>query len=150
MAMAHPRESITQAVVALLIAANTAAGSRVVSTRIEPHKPSGLPAISVYALNDQTDDAISSEMEVGHRLNLEITGWVKHSDSVPVDEAMNNLAEQIEVAMRADPYLGGTASDSIFEGSAMQVVEDDGRSDPVIGVVVLTYSVTYHVALAVT
>lgn len=150
--MAHPRDTIAQAVVTLLIAAGTAAGARVTSTRVAPHKKSGLPAISVYALSDQVDEANSSEMEVAHELQLEITGWVAHTDAVPVDVAMNNLADQIEVAMRANPYLSGTASDVRLRGpaTAMEVVEDDAHSDPIVGIVVLTYVVTYHSALAAT
>ena len=148
--MAHPRKLIGQAVVALLIAAGTAAGSRVLATRVTPHKKTGLPAISVYALNDPADEENSSEMEVGHELALEITGWVAHTDAVPVDDAMNNLAEQIEIAMRADPYLGGNASDVVYGGTAMEVVEDNGSSDPLVGIVVLTYTVKFHIALAAT
>lgn len=146
--MAHPRDVIGQYVVALLVAASTSAGTRVEATRVEPHKKSLLPALSVYTLNDPVDDELSSEMEVAHGLQLEITGWVTHADAPQVTAAMNALAEEIEIAMRADPYLGGNASDVSHPSTAMQVVEDD--SDPLVGIVVLTYTVTYHIALAAT
>lgn len=145
--MAHPRELIRQAVVALLIAANTAAGARVYGTRFDPHKKGALPGLSVYVQNDPADDEASSEMEEAHELQLEIAGWVAHTDAVPVDQAINALADQVELAMRADPYIGGLASDVVHRGTVSQVVEEDGRSDPVVGVVLLTYSVKYHIAL---
>jgi Tfp pilus assembly protein FimV len=148
--MAHQRELISQAVIALLVAAGTAAGARVYGTRVDPHKKSGLPALSVYTLNDPTNEDESSEMEVAHELELEIAGWVAHTEAEPVDDAMDALADQVEIAMRANEYLSGTASEVVHTGTVKEVVEDDGRSNPVVGIVVLTYAVKYHIALAVT
>lgn len=145
--MAHPRKLIRQAVVAALVAANTAAGERVSATRVEPHKKSQLPAISVYTLREpvNTDASVNTApRELEREVKVEITGWVAHTDEYPVDDAMDDLAEQIEATMDTDPYLDGAAGDSILENTEMQVVEDDGRSDPIVGVVTLTYSVTYR------
>lgn len=141
--MAHPRKLIRHAVVALLIAANTAAGERVQGTRVEPHKRAQLPALSVYTLNDPVNEDTSSETEEAHELELEIAGWVAHTDATPVDDAMDDLAEQVEAAMRADPALGGKAMDTRLVGTTMEIVEDDGRSNPLVGIVVLTYAVKY-------
>jgi hypothetical protein len=145
--MAHPRKLIRQAVVALLIAANTAAGARVLGTRVVPHKKSGLPALSVYTLSDPVDEDVSTGTEETHELELEIAGWVAHTDALPADDAMDDLAEQVEAAMRSDPFLGGKASKVTFKGTVLEVVEDDGRSDPIVGIAVLTYSVTYRADL---
>lgn len=151
--MAHPRELLVQAVVALLIAANTAAGSRVTRTRTDPHKnpqlSSGavLPALSVYALNDPADLNASSEMEEAHALELKITGWVAGTDAVPADQAANALMDQVGIALRADEYLGGLASGVVHRGTTMNVVESDGRSSPAIGIAQLTCTVKYHIAL---
>lgn len=144
--MAHPRELISQAVVALLIAASTAAGSRVYPTRFDPFKKSSLPAISVYVQNDPRDDDGSSEMEDAYELELEIVGVVAHSEATPAGGAMDNLAAQVEAAMRADEYLSGNASDVVHVGTVKEIAEDDGRSSPVVGFVVLTYAVKYHIA----
>lgn len=147
MAMAHPRKLIRKAVVALLVAANTNAGARVTATRVEPHRKSQLPAISVYTLRepiDQDASSATSPRELKRNVRLEVTGWVAHSDTISVDDAMDDLAEQIEAAMDADPYLGGTAGEFLLEETVMQVVEDDAASDPLVGVVNLTYVVTYH------
>jgi hypothetical protein len=148
--VAHPRELISQAVVALLIAANTAAGTRVYAARIDPHRKSHLPALSVYTLTDPSSADISSEMEVGYNLELEIVGWFAHVDAAAALAGANALAEQVEAAMRADEYLGGLASEVIHTGTVAELVEDDGRSDPVMAIAVLTYTARYHTALAVT
>jgi hypothetical protein len=147
--MAHPRKLIRQAVVTLLAGANTAAEDRVKGTRIEPHRKTRLPSIGVYTLTDQVDPDVSSDMEDGHVVDVEVTAWVSHTDAVPVDDAMDDIAEQIEAAMLVDRYLAGKAggAGARLTGTTMQVVEDDGRSDPIIGIVTLTYAVEYKADL---
>lgn len=146
--MAHPRKLIRHAVVALLVGAATAAGARVKATRVEPHKKSKLPAISVYTLSDPVDEDTSTESEDTHELELEITAWVAHADALPVDDAMDDLAEQIEAAMATAmatvPPLGGLAGKIRHAGTTMEVVEDNARSDPLVGIMTLTYAVTYR------
>jgi hypothetical protein len=144
--MAHQRKLIRQAVVALLTSANTDAGTRVKSTRVDPHKRTQLPAIGVYTLDETTDSQSAgfAPIELTRHLQLEITAWVEHSDEVPLDDSMDDIAEQIENAMASDYYLSGTVADQMLESTMMQVVEDDGRSDPLIGIVVLTYAITYR------
>lgn len=154
--MAHQRKLIRHAVVALLASAGTAAGDRVSATRVEPHKRSQLPAISVYTLRDVVDREASERTaprELTREAKVEITGWVAHSDAVPVDDAMDDLAEQIEAAMGANINLEDAngehpqAADSILEETVMQVLEEDGN-DPIIGVVTLTYAVKFRTSPA--
>lgn len=143
--MAHPRKLIRQAVVTLLTNV-TAAGARVSKTRFDPHRKSQLPAISVYSLSEpvRPGSAETAPRELTRDLKIEIAAWVPHTDAIPVDDAMDNIAEQIEAAMDADRYLNGAAGESILESTEMAVVEDDGKSDPTIGIVALVYSVTYR------
>lgn len=141
--MAHPRESIVEAVVALLIAAGTAAGARVSNTRIEPHKKGALPALSVYALNDSENADASSEMEQAYDIELEVAVWA-------IPDEVNALMAEVQTAMRADPYIGGLASDVGAPGTVIGLAQENGRSDPTVAVGVLTYPVTYHIALAAT
>lgn len=145
-AMALQRKLIRHAVVALLTNV-TSAEDRVQGTRVEPNSPRKTPALSVYTLHDPVDQELSSgtaPRELTHDLQLEIAGWVEHKDSYPVDDAMDDLAEQIQEAMDGDRYLNGTAAESVLVETVMQVAEDNGRSDPLIGIVTLTYSVTYR------
>lgn len=144
--MAHPRKLIRHAFVAMLVAANTAAGARVYATRVDPLKKQ-LPSISVYTLSDPVDDDASTETEEAHVVELEVLAVVAHTDAVPVDDAMDDIAEQIEAAVKANPYLGGEANDTRLVGTIMEVREENGRSDPLVGLVVLTYAVEYRADL---
>lgn len=140
--MTHPRKIIRDAAVTLLTGA-TSAGTRVTPTRVEPHKKTDLPAISVYTLSEATvdDNDGAAPRELTRVVNLEITGWVAHVATLPADDAMDALAAQIEAAMDADPYLGGAAGDSILQGTELTIIDD---GDPLVGVVTLTYAVTFR------
>lgn len=143
--VAHQRKVIRQAIVARLIAANTAAGARVTSTRIDPYKKTRLPAISVYCLREPVVNAgsDSSIREITRDAKVEIVGTVAHSDALPADDAMDDIAEQIEDAMSLDETLGGAAADSVLESTEIQI-DDEGGPDPLVGRIVLTYSITYR------
>lgn len=141
----HQRRVIREAVVTILTAAATSAGARVSKTRVDPHKKTELPALSVYTLSETTDpdSENTAPRELLRTLKLEIAGWVGHTTALPVDDALDALAEQIEAAMDADPYLGGAAGDSILEATEITIKEDD-RGDPLVGIITLTYSITYR------
>ena len=133
--MAHPRELITEAMVALF----QAAGLRASANRVDPYKPSDLPAVSVYALTDEDDDAASSEMEEAHVLALVVDGWAAQG-------GINSLMDEVESAVRGDEYLGGLVSQIAPAGT---IVELDSN-DPLLARAMRTYSVRYHIALAAT
>lgn len=143
--MAHPRKLIRHAVVAALTGA-TAAGTRVKDTAVESHRKGGLPAIAVYTLREPVNQELSggAPLELVREVKVEIAGFVGVRDPDEIADAMDDLAEQIETAMDANRYLGGLAGDSILEETNMEVRAEDGKSDPLIGIVALTYSVTYR------
>lgn len=144
--MAHPRTLLRQAVIALLVNANTAAAARVFDSRVDPYRTSKLPAISVMTLSEpiDPDSASTKPRELTRTCNLEVVGWVSGVDEASVALAMDNLALQIENAMDADQWLADTAADSILEDTTMEVGALNGHSDPLVGVIALTYLVTYR------
>jgi hypothetical protein len=143
--MAHQRTLIREGFVAMLIAANTAAGARVYDTRVDPLKD--IPAISVYTLSDPVDEDASSSTEEAHELELEVACWVAHTEAVPVATAMDNIAGQVEAAVIADPGIGGAAANTRLLGTEMEISEESGRSTPLVGKIVLTFAVEYRSSL---
>ena len=148
--MAHPRTEIRHAAIALLTAANTAAGARVSNTRVDPNRKGQVPALSVYTLGEESEVASTSPRELKREVQLEIVGWVANTDPGALADAMDALALEIEEAMDADRHLDGTATESVLEGTRTRVLEENGRSDPLVGEIVLTYSVTYMTSPATT
>lgn len=234
--MAHQRTLIRQAGIATLIAASTAAGTRVLDSRTDPIRKVDLPLISVYTQAEEvsSDSKLTAARELTRMLELRIDAYVEHTSAVPVALAMDNIAAQIEAAMDGNRYLstaqtitavdpvtdqltipnhgftgvvapafiassgtvpGGTArglpyylivvdantvklassiddvlagtavdltdagsgtlqlvvdnaADSILQSVETDVIEPDGKSDPLVGIVTLTYSVTYRTSPA--
>lgn len=147
----HPRQIIRDAVVAALTNA-TSAGPRVKATRVEPmgvlisaSRGSGLPAIGVYTPTDNVDPnaALYKPLELWHNLELHVVAWVVDTTAVPVENAMDAIAKQIEAAMNVDRFFGGACGGTVGSilSSTETGVNDDG--DPLIGVVKLTYRCEY-------
>jgi hypothetical protein len=138
--MPHHRQLIRAAAVDMLTG-QTDAGSRVYRTRSLPVRKIPLPAISVYTLEELvTPESVdTAPRELTRELPLLIEGWVRAGENV--DDAMDELAVQIEAAMHADPYLRDTAAESILDSTVMEVIEDGDRE---MGLIVLTYAVTYR------
>lgn len=140
----HPRRLVRDAIVAILAGA-TSAGSRVSKTRAVPNRTGELPAISVYTLEEHVDEAsaTTAPRELTRLPRVAIVAWVEDTDALPVDDAMDALALEIETAMDGDRYLTGTAGDCILSSTEMSV-ESSEKGDPLIGMMRMVYSVTYR------
>lgn len=141
----HPRTLIRYAVAALLVAAATAAGTRVYRTRKVPHRTAELPVINVYTLEESTRDESqrTSPRELERDISLVLECWVTASDE-KIDDAMDDIAKQVEDAMHADFYLPDpqgeeTAADSMLQSTTLEVLE---QGDRLLGMAALVYSVT--------
>jgi hypothetical protein len=145
--MAHQAKLIEQGLVALLVAAGTVAGARVYRARIDPLKKGALPAIALRITDEEVDldrSSQSAPRELTRLAVVEMQLLVRGDDEAEISDAMWDFQEQVENAMDADPFLAGTAADSILIRFARDIGEVDGRSDPLIGSTTLRYSVTYR------
>jgi hypothetical protein len=139
--MPHQRQVIREAAQAALVAANTAAGTRVTETRLGPQRATELPAISVYTLSEEVDPASaqSAPRELKRELQLAVEGWVRATGNV--DDALDALALEIERAMHADPTLGGACSDSVLASTEVGIKMDGDRP---MGAVHIVYVVRFY------
>jgi hypothetical protein len=139
--MPHPRQLIREACKAQLIAAATAAADRVTETRVVPHKRPKLPAIAVYMLAETVDPTSwgTAPRELKRFADLAIEAAAEAA--ADVDDALDNLALQIEAAIHKDETLGGKASDCVLASSEIDVLEEGQQ---LIGVVRLNFRVTYY------
>jgi len=137
--VSHPRKLIRDTVRDLLDG-ETDAKSRVYASRIIPYREIELPAISVYTL-DESSTADNATQEITRELELVIEGIVAIVDPMRADDELDALAEQIEAAMDEDIFLKGDAGYSYLASTSMEILDD---SDRLVGLVTLTYTVTYH------
>jgi len=140
--MAHQRKLIRDAIVAALVG-ETVAEDRVRSTRLTPWRKGGLPAISVYAVDEDVDPAKSdaAPRKLHRVVNMTIEGVLAETNEDQLDDALDALAEEIEVAMDADPYLGGVAADSMLLRTDLGTATLGERPH---GAVQLIYAVTFQ------
>lgn len=137
----HQRKLIRDAVTSILIAAATAAGSKVYPTRVLPFVLPELPVISVYTLDESVDpdSANTAPRELTRTLSVVIEAM--SAPGPDIDDTMDALALEIETAMHADPYLGDVCVDSLLASTEIESIEEGDRE---VGWMALTYSVTYR------
>jgi hypothetical protein len=142
MARSHQRKLIREAVRAQLAAAGTSAEARVFKARVLPlDQDLELPALTVYGKDEDVDPDSKSTAprELARTLKLAIEGSIAVTEDL--DDRLDDLAAEIEAAVDKDPTFGRTASDAILSGTLIGM---DTSGDQPIGVVILTYSVTYY------
>lgn len=139
--MAHPRKLIRQAVVTLLSGA-TAADARVFKAREVSFKQSELPAVAVYTPDEEVETTRSTApRELERTLQLVVEGVTESGSPSDVDDAADDLSEEIEAALDADPTLGGTATDTLLVRTESDTFSQTGKNH---GLVRLTFTVFYE------
>lgn len=120
----------------------TAAGTQVVTTRRLPWRLSMLPGIAIYTLDEAVDpvSAKTAPRELKRHPTLTIEAVLK-TDVENIDDALDDIARQIEIAIAADDTLGGTASDCWLSKTEF---EFGTQGEEEIAVARLTFYVTYY------
>jgi hypothetical protein len=143
----HQRELIRTAVVSLLTN-RTGAGDRVQGTKLQPYsaKRNELPAIAVYTVSEASDrDNARAPRQLARELEVQIAAAaVLQTATIDPGKPLDALAKQIEAVIDADPFLGGAVGDRGAVLESTEVSFPDLHADPVIGIITLTYSVTYY------
>jgi len=148
--MAHPRQLVRDAFVTALTGA-TAAGASVESTRVLRYRRDQLPAVLVYFETEtvEADSHNSSPRYLERTVSIVVEGWVQQAAGVEIENALDDLALEIETAIDADPYLGGVIGDlgARLDDTTAEVREEGQQ---LLGLVALTYLCEYETQLGVT
>lgn len=88
---------------------NTAAGPRVTTNRADKVWNTGLPAIVIYTL-EQVDE-LDAQAPPSYKCTAQVAIHLllQDDDGLPLDDATDDLAEQVSALLRRDPWLGGLA-----------------------------------------
>lgn len=135
----HQRKTIRDGIAAALVAAGTSAGDRVYPTRVVPWKRLELPAVSVYVLSESSDDGQTAPREYKRKAQISVEAAVKPGGSV--DDALDQLALEIEEAMSSDVTFGGKCVDCTLTTTELEVME---KGDELVGFLQQVYAVTYY------
>jgi hypothetical protein len=122
----HVRQQIVDEVVATLKAAGTDAGSRVYPSRLLPVRPDGVPAIYVYAHEEDGGERphAGAPYQYDRTLTVATHCLVKADTGEALEEALNALVLQVETAMNADLTRGGLADETFYASLKMDLWGD--------------------------
>ena len=145
----HERAQLRAAILAQLVAANTAAGSRVSYARQAPLVSDLLPVISVYMREETTTDSSkrTAPRELKRDVAIAVEAWVVTVAGGDIDAEMDAIALEIETAMDGDRYLDSCAFDSVLTATEFGRSMEGARP---MGCVILQYDVAYHTNARIT
>lgn len=133
--MAHKRTSIRNNVTTTLTGLTTT-GSNVFESRIYPNELAKLPLLNVYS-NSETSE-LSSIGKIERNLEIMVEGFAKATANI--DEALDVIAKEVEVALATDLTRGGHAKETFLTNTEYEL-ENIGNQQ--LGVIKLTFNVHY-------
>ncbi len=141
--MAHKREEIRKAVLALLntpvsMVYPTDAGANVYANRVAPLWQSELPAILIYVRNETAVRRALNSRQSLRNLNLVIEAYAEANDAV--DDQLDDLATQIENIISANPSLTATALGAVLTETEITL---DDSGEKLLGKLTLNFEVQY-------
>ncbi len=137
----HVRRQIRERVATTLTGLATT-GSKVYQSRVYPLASNNLPGLLVYTTNESSEpDVMGAQPELDRDLNLVIEGYAKTASNL--DDVMDGIAKEVEVAMAADTTINTLAKDSFLTSTEIQLT---GEGEQPIGIVTMNFTVQYRTA----
>ena len=135
----HVRQQIRERI-ATTVSGLSTTGSRVYQSRIYPLATADLPGLLIYSISEDSEiDMMGSGMN--RNLSISIEGYVR--SATELDDKIDDICKEVEVAMAGDVTLNNLAKNS-FLGNTNISYSADG--DQPMGGVTLTYLVQYRTA----
>lgn len=137
----HVRHQIREAAAALLTGLVTT-GAHVYLSRVHPLSDGELPALRIYAAEEDSEPVnIHAPKLLERRLTLRIEACAKAVSDL--DDTLDTISKEVEIALGVSPTLSGTARDSWLSGTELEL---SGEGELPLGVARLSYTVLYLTA----
>lgn len=133
--MAHLRTSIRNNVTATCTGLTTT-GNNVFESRIYPNELSKLPLLNIYS-NSETSELLNIG-KIDRTVEIVVEGIAKATNNV--DELLDTIAKEVEVALHNDLTRGGFAKETFLTSTEFDL-EKSGNQP--LAVVKLTFNVQY-------
>ena len=135
----HLRRQIRERVATTLTGLSTT-GSNVFQSRIYPMESAGLPGLCVYTQEESVGiQSMGGTRNVSRDLTLIIEGYASASSNI--DDTMDAIGKEVEVAMAGDIDINNLAQDS-YLSSVEITLSGDGSTG--IGKITHSYIVVYQ------
>ena len=118
----------------------TTTGSNVFQSRVYPMESAGLPGLCIYTTEETVEmQSMGATRHVSRDLTLIVEGYA--TASANVDDTLDQIGKEIEVAMSGDITLNDLAQDS-YLSSVEITLSGDGSTG--IGKITHSYTVVYQ------
>tara|TARA_Y100000592_G_scaffold33388_1_gene52985 strand:- start:9170 stop:9616 length:447 start_codon:yes stop_codon:yes gene_type:complete len=118
----------------------TTTGSNVFQSRVYPMENAGLAGLCIYTTEETVEmQSMGGTRNVSRDLTLIVEGYA--TDSANVDDTLDQIGKEIEVAMSGDITLNDLAQDS-YLSSVEITLSGDGSTG--IGKITHSYTVVYQ------
>ncbi len=118
----------------------TTTGSNVFQSRVYPMESAGLPGLCIYTTDEAIEiQSMGATRHVSRDLTLIVEGYA--TDSANVDDTLDQIGKEIEIAMSGDITLNDLAQDS-YLSSVEITLSGDGSTG--IGKITHSYTVVYQ------
>ena len=137
--MAHKRQSIRERVASTLTGLSTT-GSNVFQSRVYPIENTKLPCLLIYTREETSEPLIMNPPRTIEKvLSLVVEGYVKANTNF--DDTIDTICEEVEEALFTDRLINNLALDSFLINTEISY---NGEGDNPLGIVVMTFQITYH------
>lgn len=133
----HLRRQIREAA-ATRVTGLATTSSRVFQMRMYPLQAAELPGLLVFTNNETAQRLTLGAPSIMERsLELVIEGYARATSNL--DDTLDGIAKEVEVAIGGDHGLGGLAKATTLRSTQVEMVE----ADQPVGMIRLTFDVTY-------
>ena len=137
--MAHKRQSIRERVASTLTGLTTT-GSNVFQSRVYPIENTKLPCLLIYTREETSEPMTTNPPRAIEKvLSLVVEGYVKANTNF--DDTIDTICEEVEEALFTDRLINDLALDSFLINTDISY---NGEGDNPLGIVVMTFQITYH------
>ena len=137
--MAHKRQSIRERVASTLTGLTTT-GSNVFQSRVYPIENTKLPCLLIYTREETSEPLVmNTPRTIEKVLSLVVEGYVKANTNF--DDTIETICEEVEEALFTDRLINNLALDSFLVNTEISY---NGEGDNPLGIVVMTFQITYH------
>lgn len=119
--MPHVRTQLREAAIAAVTGLQTT-GDRVVRGRKAPREERDMPCLQVAVNGSDADSALTDEVQ--RELEVVFSCFAMGSGaSDDLDDALDQMAMEVEMALAIDPLLGGACTQLVFKGDRVEFEE---------------------------
>ena len=135
----HLRQQIRERI-ALDVTGLVTTGANVFQSRVYPIEDSKLPCLLVYSNSEESEILNQGSPRLLLR-TLSITIQGVASEASGIDDKLDLIAKEIEIAMAADVDINGLAQDSFMTSSEIDFTSDGAKT---IGTLRVNYQIEYR------